>query len=39
MYASIQEGDEVEQSEIKWSFLLCWDIHVGFFFFFPQSYQ
>lgn len=38
MYASIQEGNEVEQSEIKWSFLLCWNIHVGFFFP-PQSYQ
>lgn len=30
MYASIQEGNEVSHSEIKWGFLMCRDTQEGF---------
>lgn len=37
IYVSIQESNEMQHSEVKWSFLMDQDSHVGFLFF--QSYQ
>lgn len=31
IYVSIQESNEMQHSEVKWSFLMCQDSHVDFF--------
>lgn len=33
IYVSFQESNEMQHSGVKWSFLMCQDSHVGFFFF------